>query len=152
METDQIIITDASPRDVKDIHRIELESFRAPFSQNFILKTISNKRHASFAARLGDINGKIVGYISLLFAVDEVQIINLATDATFRRRGVAAKLLHHAIDVFREKGYRSVILEVRPSNHAALLLYEKFGFAKIGIRPEYYADNREDAIVMGCEI
>jgi ribosomal-protein-alanine N-acetyltransferase len=152
METDRIIITNASPRDVKDIHRIELESFQVPFSQKFILKTISNKSHASFTARRGDINGKVVGYITLLIAVDEVQIINLATDASFRRRGVAAKLLHHAIDIFREKGCRTVILEVRPSNHAALLLYEKFGFVKIGIRPEYYADNREDAIVMGCEI
>jgi ribosomal-protein-alanine N-acetyltransferase len=79
---------------------------------------------------------------------DELHVLTVATLPDFRRRGLGRALLRHAIDFARARGARTVLLEVRRSNDAALELYAAFGFAIARIRPHYYADNQEDAIEM----
>jgi ribosomal-protein-alanine N-acetyltransferase len=80
--------------------------------------------------------------------VDELHVLSVATLPPFRRRGMARALLEHAIDFAREQKVRSILLEVRRSNAAAIRLYRTFGFSATALRPRYYADNLEDAVEM----
>jgi ribosomal-protein-alanine N-acetyltransferase len=79
---------------------------------------------------------------------DELHILSIATLPESRRRGIGRAMMSHAIDFARSRGARTVLLEVRPSNVAALELYASFGFETSRIRPRYYADNDEDAVEM----
>ena len=80
--------------------------------------------------------------------VDELHILSVATLPDFRRRGMARALIERAIAFGQDKGARSILLEVRRSNAAAIQLYRSFGFWTAGVRPRYYADNLEDAVEM----
>ncbi len=75
-------------------------------------------------------------------------LLNLATHPLARRAGHASRLLAHIIEFGRQHGCRIVTLEVRRSNAAALRLYRRFAFRPVGVRPNYYAEDQEDAIVM----
>jgi ribosomal-protein-alanine N-acetyltransferase len=93
----------------------------------------------------------LIGYLIVSLYVDDWHIMNLAVDLAWRRRGVAGLLLESFFarsEGGRERGYT---LEVRPSNDAAIRLYEKFGFVTRGIRRGYYMDDHEDALVMWRE-
>ncbi|HKQ71738.1 MAG TPA: ribosomal protein S18-alanine N-acetyltransferase [Polyangiaceae bacterium] len=79
---------------------------------------------------------------------DELHILSVATSPPYRRRGLARELLAHSIVFAQGRGVRTILLEVRRSNAAAIRLYREFGFAATGIRANYYADDHEDAIVM----
>jgi ribosomal-protein-alanine N-acetyltransferase len=76
----------------------------------------------------------------------------VATHADARRRGHAARLVSHVVDFARRHTCRYVALEVRRSNDAAIRLYRAHGFRPVGVRPRYYSDDGEDAIVMLLEM
>ena len=80
--------------------------------------------------------------------VDELHVLSVATLPPFRRKGMARALLEHAIGFAREQKVRTILLEVRRSNAAAIRLYRAFGFSATALRPRYYADNLEDAVEM----
>jgi ribosomal-protein-alanine N-acetyltransferase len=80
--------------------------------------------------------------------VDELHINNLAVVPGYRRRGVATALLDHVLDQGARLGAVRATLEVRRSNSAARLLYERLGFAVVGVRHAYYSKPVEDAIIL----
>ena len=94
--------------------------------------------------------GEIVGYVVLMRAVDEVQLLNISIAAAYQRRGLGATLLRAVAAEMRGLSIRRMLLEVRPSNAAARGLYDAFGFTQIGLRRGYYVarQGREDAMVM----
>jgi ribosomal-protein-alanine N-acetyltransferase len=94
-----------------------------------------------------DLGGEIAGYYDLWICADEAHLLNLAVAAPHRRRGYGERMLKDVIDEALGAGCARVVLEVRSSNAAAVGLYAKFGFTKIGRRPHYYADG-EAADVM----
>jgi len=94
----------------------------------------------------------VVGYSVLWCTLDHGELANIAVAAGHRGRGWGALLLERILDVGRAAGVVSVFLEVRASNHAAVHLYERFGFAQIGVRKRYYHDPREDALVMALHV
>jgi ribosomal-protein-alanine N-acetyltransferase len=75
---------------------------------------------------------------------DEMEILNVAVDAGFRRQGLARRLIQQLLNNYRG----TVFLEVRPSNYAARKLYHSLGFEAVGVRPDYYGSPAESAIVM----
>jgi ribosomal-protein-alanine N-acetyltransferase len=79
---------------------------------------------------------------------DELHILNVATAPRFRRRGLASAMLRRLLAICRQQRLLYLTLEVRVGNEAAIALYQAFGFAPIGRRKNYYADNGEDALVM----
>jgi len=81
-----------------------------------------------------------------------LRIQNLAVGGAWRRRGVGAALLAHAIQAGRDAGCLVANLEVRPGNEPALSLYRAFGFRETGQRPGYYADTAEDALVLTLDL
>jgi hypothetical protein len=80
--------------------------------------------------------------------VDEAHITTFAVRKTWRRQGVGERLLIALLALAEARGAREATLEVRPSNHPARRLYEKYGFAPVGVRPRYYSDDNEDALIM----
>lgn len=93
-------------------------------------------------------DGRILGYLGLWFMVDEAHIVAIATHPEYRRRRIGERLLARALELAREREARIVTLEVRVSNLPAQRLYEKYGFRRVGMRPRYYTDTGEDAIIM----
>ncbi len=90
----------------------------------------------------------VVGFLVARRIADEMEILNLAVDVGFRRRGVASRLLEAALKLGSASGMQRVFLEVRASNAGAIAFYERQGFRQVGRRPRYYSDPPEDALVL----
>jgi ribosomal-protein-alanine N-acetyltransferase len=90
----------------------------------------------------------VLGMVGLWLMVDEAHIVTIAVRQGYRRQGLGELLLVAALEAARDAGMETVTLEYRISNAAARRLYEKYGFAKVGVRAGYYSDNNEDAVLM----
>jgi ribosomal-protein-alanine N-acetyltransferase len=95
--------------------------------------------------------GLIIGYAGLWAIEDEGHITNVAVHPDYRRMHLGHILVDMLIDQTRKEGLKRFTLEVRVSNHAAIALYEQFGFVSAGLRKGYYEDNNEDAMIMWLE-
>lgn len=96
-----------------------------------------------------------VAYAVMLTVVDEAHLLNISVARPAQRAGVGGRLLRQLFDEARERGASQFFLEVRPSNEAAIALYQRHGFEPIGRRKGYYPardGGREDAIVMRREL
>lgn len=135
--------------DLGGVASLEAACFPVPWSPALFREALEDPRHRSTIARLGRTT---VGYLVAWFAPsepgrdsEEVHVLNLAVDPGRRRRGIARRLLVDLLEEARARGVRSVTLEVRPSNAAALGLYRGLGFVRCGVRRGYYSDTHEDA-------
>ena len=90
---------------------------------------------------------RVVGYAALLCAADEGNLVSIGVDEEFREMGIATELLDILYEAALHRGVTSINLEVRPSNNAAICLYEKEGFEYVGKRPRFYRDPEEDAFL-----
>lgn len=132
--------------DLAQVIEIDKVSFSLPWPErSFRFEITDNPASRAWVAEL---DGRVVGAIVAWLLVDEAHIATIATHPDFRRRGVASKLLIHALEYMRSEGAITSVLEVRESNSAAQEMYRKFGFEESGRRPRYYRDNSEDAILM----
>ena len=107
--------------------------------------------NSGYVCRIFMREGEMLGYAVLMPAMDEAHLLNISIAAEHQRRGLGATLMHEIMNIARSLNMRRVILEVRPSNLAALGLYRHAGCAELALRRGYYpaANNgREDAIVM----
>jgi len=93
----------------------------------------------------------VIGFVGVWLIADEAHIVTIAVREGHRRRGIGELLLIAAIELALMNERELVSLECRVSNDAAVALYDKYGFQRLGIRPRYYSDNREDAIIMTAE-
>ena len=94
---------------------------------------------------------RVVAYAGMWIMVDEAHVTTFAVHPTWRRRKVGERLLLALLDLAIARSAREATLEVRLSNLAARRLYEKYGFRPVGLRPRYYSDNGEDALIMTTE-
>ena len=99
-----------------------------------------------------ELKGHLRGYLMAWRVVDQIHILNIATDPDFQRRGLGATLLREAARHAERLDLVEFTLEVRRSNRPAREFYRKHGFYESGLRPGYYADNGEDAIIMTCPV
>ena len=134
--------------DLKGVLEIERRSFRTPWSETLFLEELHSPVCQSFVAVIGEV---VAGSIHFAIILDEIHLRNVAVHPEFRRGGIAAALMDKMIEFSDKKGAFLGFLEVRRSNKPALGLYEKFGFRKRGIRPLYYSDTCEDAIIMTAD-
>ena len=135
------------PEDLDEVLAIERASFTMPWSRGAFLYEMQQNRVARcWVAREDD--NHVAGYLCLWEVADEVHITNVAVRPNARRQGIARSLLSSVLDNARARAFKIVVLEVRPSNHHALTLYESFGFRVVGRRHGYYYDTGEDALVM----
>jgi ribosomal-protein-alanine N-acetyltransferase len=132
--------------DLAEVQAIERASFTTPWPPHAYKSELETNRLASYLVARAD--GHVVGYGGVWLMVDEAHITTFAVHPAWRRRGIGDRLLLELLDVALERGAREVTLEVRLSNLAARRLYEKFGFRPVGLRPRYYTDDNEDALIM----
>ena len=93
----------------------------------------------------------IIGFASMWVMADEARITNIAVRQSYQRQGIGELLLISIIDLAIELKASIATLEVRVSNLLAQSLYHKYGFTQVGLRRNYYTDNREDALLMSTE-
>lgn len=134
--------------DIDEVLALEQAVYPHPWTRaNFVDSLASGYQ----AWLLRDQSGELLGYFLLMAIVDEAHLLNVAVSARQQGRGLGRFLLNQAVACARGLGMESVLLEVRPSNTRALDIYERYGFARIGLRKGYYPaanQQREDAIVM----
>lgn len=134
-----------TPMDIDAIMQIENESFTLPWSRDAYLGELKN----SFANYLvGDYEGEVIGYGGIWVVFEEAHITNVAVAPKYRNAKVGHALMAEMERIARQKKATRILLEVRPSNVAALALYRGMGYIESGLRKEYYSDNNEDAILM----
>ena len=140
----------ASPQQIDEVLSIEQASFTNPWTREMYLADLENE-DVSYCYLARDEHCHVVGFCSVWRVAEELHINNLAVKPEFRRRGAATALLKHALGEGARFGARRATLEVRRSNDAARLLYERFGFTVGGIRRGYYSKPIEDALVLWRE-
>ena len=125
----------------------ELEAlvFAEPWSANSLC-LLCEGNNVGFVAT--DDEGKVLGYGGMISVLDEGQITNIAVNPSCRRQRIGETIVLGLLDYGKENGISSVSLEVRESNAAAIALYEKLGFASVGVRKNFYSKPTENAIVM----
>lgn len=132
--------------DVADVHRIEAQSFPIPWPDYAFRQELQTNRLAHYlVVRAGT---ETVAYGGLWLMVDEAHITTFAVLPEWRRRGVGGRLMVALMDLALSVAARVMTLEVRLSNRPARELYARFGFRPVGVRPRYYSDNGEDALIM----
>jgi ribosomal-protein-alanine N-acetyltransferase len=135
--------------DVPTVHEIDTLSFSLPWPErSFRFELTENPVARSWVAESG---GRIAAMLVLWLIVDEAHIATIATHPDFRRKGIGERLMIAALLSARAEGAARAFLEVRAGNAGALALYKKYSFVVAGLRPRYYKDNNEDAILMNLE-
>jgi ribosomal-protein-alanine N-acetyltransferase len=141
-----IVVDRMTVDDLLVVQVIERESFSTPWPAHAYRQEIEQNRLAHYiVARYRD---QIVGFAGIWLLVDEAHITTFATQSRWRRQGIGERLLVALLDLALARGAKEATLEVRPSNIPAKRLYEKYGFKVVGVRPRYYSDNNEDALIM----
>jgi ribosomal-protein-alanine N-acetyltransferase len=139
--------------DLDEVMQIERMSFRVPWTPGMFRQDLDFPLARCLSARLGSAGEKrLAGYILCWFVADEVHVTNIAVKKDVRKRGVATRLIEEALCQARREQMRYCTLEVRVSNEAAKGFYRKLGFESRGIRPKYYSDNNEDAMIMWLDL
>jgi len=132
--------------DLGAVHAVEHASFSQPWPDEAYRNELVANRLASYlVARAGE---EVVGFGGIWLMVDEAHVTTFAVAPAWRRRRVGESLLLALLDLAIARHAREATLEVRLSNMPARRLYEKFGFRPVGLRPRYYSDNHEDALIM----
>lgn len=130
---------------IEQVSRLDALCFAVPWTK----KAFENEMANNLACyHILEDQGKIVGYGGYWHVLNEAHITNIAILPSRWRQGLGGKLLDYLISDARGRGVNWMTLEVRVSNVGARRLYEKYGFRQTGVRPCYYSDNREDALIM----
>lgn len=132
-----------------EVAELERICFSTPWSRNMLAEELDNLLSA-FLVALDD-NDRVVGYAGVQVILDEGYITNIAVRPECRQQGIAGKLLQVFLDFAQANKLAFLTLEVRASNHTAIMLYGSRGFRSVGRRKNYYEHPKEDAIIMTRE-
>jgi ribosomal-protein-alanine N-acetyltransferase len=143
--------------DLPRVMEIERAAFAHPWSDDLLRRELSHDWSTVLLAtetrsRPGGSAETILGFVIFWLVHDELHVLNVAVAPEERRRGVARALMLEAEERARAHGARIATLEVRRSNSGAIALYRSMGYREVGVRPGYYADEGEDAIVMDRDL
>lgn len=135
-----------SESDLDAVLLAEVDLHAFPWSRGNFTSSLS----AGYGAWLARLGGDLVGYAVVMPVMDEAHLLDISILKPWQGRGYGAEFLEFLFHRSREEGKNAMLLEVRPSNGAALALYRRAGFRKIGLRKGYYQalEGREDALVM----
>ncbi|MGH7395746.1 MAG: ribosomal protein S18-alanine N-acetyltransferase, partial [Candidatus Methylomirabilales bacterium] len=129
--------------------RIEARAYPVPWSMSLFLSELALR--SSRAYYVAYVGRQLVGYAGLMMTLDDGHITTIAVDPPWQRHKVGSRLLMALTREALRRGATSLTLEVRLQNKAAQNLYRTFGFRPVGVRKNYYAETKEDALVMWAE-
>lgn len=135
--------------DIDAVCNIEKLCFPTPWSYDSFVSEIEQNKFARYTVL--ELDGKVIGYGGMWKILDEGHITNIAIHPDVKGNGYGNILVKGLIEMAENEGIERITLEVRKSNIIAQNLYKKYGFKDCGIRPKYYEDNGEDAIIMWRE-
>lgn len=141
-----IAITPMHADHLDDLANMESAAFSRPWSYDALAEELQNPLAVFYVAE--DVEAEsAVGYIGMHHILDEGYITSLVVHPGRRREGIASALMKEAIEYAEHHELKRITLEVRVSNARAIALYEKFGFEKDGVRPDFYDSPKEDAAI-----
>ena len=126
---------------------LERICFSRPWSRKMLAEELENQC-AAFLVAEDSVSGRVLGYAGLMVVADEGYITNVAVFPEYRRQGIAAQILQVFVQFAEANRLAFLTLEVRPSNAAAIALYQGFGFEEVGRRKNYYDLPKEDALIL----
>lgn len=140
-------IVDVSAEHITQIEEIERKCFSRPWTVGQLRSQMRDAQH-EFIAAVDD--GRVLGYVGLMYVLDEGYISNVAVHPDARRQGIGDTLIDALAAKAAELELAFLTLEVRESNAPAIALYAKHGFHPVGKRKNYYDAPKEDAVLMTC--
>ncbi len=143
-----ICIIEMNETHVAGIAQLEKRCFSDPWSEKSIASELSNPLSKWLVAMDGEF---LCGYVGSQTVMEETDMMNIAVHPDYRRQGIAEALVQALVMLLKEQGSRCLSLEVRSSNEAAKALYTKQGFVQVGLRPNYYRNPKEDALILRKE-
>ena len=141
-----VIIAAMRTKDLRAVLRIETAVFSHPWSHRLFVEELAQRRSRSYRAAWVD--RTIVGFAGQMFIDDESHVNNIAVAPDWQGRGLGAALLADLVRTGLAHGVRHLTLEVRVGNDPAIALYRRFGMAPVGVRPNYYPETGDDALIM----
>jgi [ribosomal protein S18]-alanine N-acetyltransferase len=141
-----VVVRPGNPGDLGAVIAMEKAAFSDPWSQESLFSELLGD--AMRMPLVAELDGCVCGYLMAWRVVDQLHILNIATDPHYLRRGVGTALLMAAARLAVGGGQVEITLEVRRSNSAARQFYSHHHFAETGIRSGYYQEDGEDAIIM----
>ena len=142
----EVVIAPMRTKDLKGVLRIEESVFPQPWSHRLFVEELSQR--TSRAYRAAWVGRSLVGFAGQMFIDDESHVNNIAVDPSWQGRGLGAVILADLVRTALDRGARHLTLEVRVGNEPAIALYQRFGMAPVGVRPNYYPETGDDALVM----
>lgn len=140
-----MLIREMKADDVEIVSKIESEVFSMPWSAKDFLEMVEADYAYYYVAEL---DGEIAGCCGIRNIAGDGEITNVVVAPSYRRRGIALKMMEYMLEEAVKAGIGDCTLEVRVSNQPAIRLYERLGFKGEGIRPHFYDKPDEDALIM----
>lgn len=140
----------AERRDIGELLALEQARFPEPWTRGMLLEEITNTETRRYTVAVEET--RIVGYLGIMFVLDELHVNTIGTLANYEGRGIARALLDDAWRDARERGIVRATLEVAVSNDRAQRLYYHYGFQPVGVRKNYYERIKEDALVLWADL
>jgi [ribosomal protein S18]-alanine N-acetyltransferase len=140
----------AERRDVPDLLSIEVAQFPEPWTRSMLLDEITNLATRRYTVAVEE--KRIVGYLGVMYVMDELHVNTIGTLPGNEGRGIATALMNEAWGVAKERGVQRATLEVAVSNTRAQELYFRFGFSPVGVRKNYYERTKEDALILWADL
>ncbi len=136
--------------DIDAVMQIEKSAYEFPWTKGIFADCI----RVGYDCLVATEDGRIVAHAVLSVAAGESHILNLAIQREHQGQGIGKQFLVHLIDLARMKSAETMMLEARPSNTAAINLYQSAGFNEIGCRKAYYPapDGKEDALLFALQL
>ena len=139
----------AKSSDLDDIYELDMQTFAMPWSKEALSYDILENDNAFVI--VAEYEGEFAGYADIWTVLDEADLNSIAVRVDFRRKGIGDAIMLAMTEMLSANGVETINLEVRVSNMPAIKLYKKYGFKECGVRPGYYLDNGEDALIMKRE-
>jgi ribosomal-protein-alanine N-acetyltransferase len=142
----EIRIRPMTEADVSEVFAVERASYQFPWSEGIFRDCL----RVGYVCRVLTLESQVIGYGVMSVGAGEAHILNLCVADAYRCRGLGRRMLGYLLERGVTAGMSEAFLEVRPSNTAAIRLYQAIGFEQVGMRRGYYqaAGGREDAAVL----
>ncbi|HEY5602902.1 MAG TPA: ribosomal protein S18-alanine N-acetyltransferase [Gammaproteobacteria bacterium] len=146
LKSPSVFLRPMSGKDLDDIMALETKNYDFPWTRQIFADCL----RVGYLCQVCELGNELAGYCIVSTGASEAHVLNLCIAQSLRRKGLGEHLLAHMLKLAKQRKVGTVFLEVRPSNQAAIALYDKMGFNQIGTRLDYYPAKvgREDAIIL----